>query len=161
MTAPQLAFFTGSGHARPAIEAIAVMTPPRALIVGTAGSGKTALLRQLHDLLDVRGVAVSVFRDGTDLDDVPMSDVLVVDDLHLLDSAHAEAVRVRSADPSAALIVATRPMPQSTVISDISRRLERSVPAIVLGQVSRSDILAHLEEREETISPSRSTSCSA
>ncbi|NCD19363.1 MAG: LuxR family transcriptional regulator [Actinobacteria bacterium] len=154
MTAPQLAFFTGSGHARPAIEAIAVMTPPRALIVGTAGSGKTALLRQLNDILDVRGVAVSVFRDGMDLGDVPMSDVLVVDDLHLLDSAHAEAVRVRSADPSAALIVATRPMPQSTVISDISRRLERSVPAIVLGQVSRSDVLAHLEEQGETISPS-------
>lgn len=154
MTAPQLAFFTGSGHMRPAIEAIALMTPPRALIVGTAGSGKTALLRQLHDLLDNHGIAVRVFHDGTDLGDIPTSDVLIVDDLHLLDAAQAEAVRVRSADASAALIVATRPMPQSTVISDISRRLERSVPAIVLGQVARSDVLTHLEERGETISPS-------
>ena len=113
MTAPQLAFFTGSGHARPAVEAIARTTPPRALIVGTAGSGKTALLRQLHDLLDNHGIAVRVFHDGTDLGDIPTSDVLIVDDLHLLDAAQAEAVRVRSADASAALIVATRPMPRA------------------------------------------------
>lgn len=153
MTAPQLAFFTGSGHARPAIEAVAAMTPPRAFIVGTAGSGKTALLRHLHDILDLDGVSITVFRDGTDLGDVPASDVLVVDDLHLLDAAHAEAVRARSADPDAALIVATRPAPRSTAISDISRRLEHSVPAIVLGQVSRSDVLTYLDERGESISP--------
>lgn len=146
-------FFTGARHARSAVEALAKTSrPPRAFIVGAAGSGKSALLRHLQGLLVDRQVPVVVLEEGMNPERLPPSQVLVIDDLQRLDAARADAVLARSADPGAALVVASRPWPRSETLTAISRRLGASVPPIVLGEVARSDVLAHLADQDESIS---------
>lgn len=146
------AFFTGARHARRAVDALTVTATPRAFVVGPAGSGKSTLLRHLEDILDTRGIPHRRWNDTADPAAVPPWEVLLVDDLHLREAAQVEAIRTRAADPGAALIVASRPWPRSTAITEVSRALERSAPPIVLGQVSRSDVLTYLEERGQTFS---------
>ncbi|MGW9629417.1 LuxR C-terminal-related transcriptional regulator [Agromyces sp. NPDC055520] len=89
--------------------------------------------------------------DDLDVARVPRSHVLLVDDLHLLDAEQLEHIRIRSDDPEAALVVASRPWLPSEALSTIARRLEQTRPAIVLGHVSRSDVLSDLESRGESI----------
>ena len=141
-------------QARPVMDAIAAPDagPPRAVVVGNAGSGKSTMLRELHRLLADQSTQVSVLGDATEVSRVPRSHVLLVDDLHLLDADQVARLRVRSEDPDAALVVASRPWPRADALTGITRSLERSRPAIVLGHVSRSDVLTYLSEDERFIS---------
>lgn len=139
--------FLGARRARRDIGAVASTTTPlRASIVGTAGSGKTLLLRQLEERLRRCATPVTVFDAGTDVRSVSREDVLVVDDLHLLDLAHIDALSARAADPDAPMVVASRPWPQTEETAGLLRALGRGASPILLGQVSRSDVLSHLEE---------------
>ncbi|MFC9559785.1 LuxR C-terminal-related transcriptional regulator [Agromyces sp. NPDC056965] len=150
-TAPPFAW---ERQLRPAVDAIAApwAGSARVMVVGNAGSGKSTALRHLHRMLadDDRGASLIT---GGDLDvaRVPRSHVLLVDDLHLMDDAQLERVRIRSDDPDAALVVASRPWPASEALTTIARRLEQTRPAIVLGHVSRSDVLTHLESRGQSM----------
>lgn len=140
-------------HARRAMEAIAESgSHARAVIVGNAGSGKSTMLRALQIILEGRGTACSILTDGDDLAQTSRSHVLLVDDLHLLDPERVEAVRRRAEDMDAALIVAGRTWPQSETLNAIILHLERSRPPVVLGHISRSDILTSLEERGQPAS---------
>ena len=133
---------------QPAVEAIAARREgaARALLVGNAGSGKSITLRRLHRLLLERERdATLVTHDIDSLEAVPRSHVMLVDDLHLMSREQVELVRARSEDPDTALVVASRPWPSSEAHAAIARRLEQTRPAIVLGHVSRSDVLTHLE----------------
>lgn len=144
-------------QARPVMEAIAVASdsgPTRAVVVGNAGSGKSTMLRELHRLLADRTAPTSLLADAADVARVPPSHVLLVDDLHLLSAAQIEDVRVRSEDPDASLVVARRPWPRIDALTSIARSLERSRPAIVLGHVSRSDVLTYLNNGDRVISSS-------
>jgi DNA-binding CsgD family transcriptional regulator/energy-coupling factor transporter ATP-binding protein EcfA2 len=147
-------FFTGACGAYAQIEAIAAgSTVPRALIVGTAGAGKSTLLVQLQDLLIRQGTPVSVSGNETRIEDVPSSEVLIVDDPHLLDVVQLDAIRVRAADPNAALVLASRPWPRPPRLVDIWRPLESSAPPILLGRVSRPEVLTYLAGLGRAISP--------
>ncbi|MHA6525274.1 LuxR C-terminal-related transcriptional regulator [Tessaracoccus sp. G1721] len=140
------------GQARSHIRDISEAPRPRAYIVGAAGSGKTALLRQLRDLLGARGAVFHVLDERMDPASVPPSEVLIVDGLHLLDAARVEAVRLRAQDPEAALVVATRPWPRSSAGSAIARRLGADSPSIVLGPATRSEVVDLLKEQGRTLS---------
>lgn len=141
-------------QARPVMDAIAAPDagPARAVVVGNAGSGKSTMLRELHRLLADQSAHVSVLVDATDVARVPRSHVLLVDDLHLLGGDQIDGLRARSEDPGAALVVASRPWPRVDALTGITRSLERSRPAIVLGHVSRSDVLTYLSEGDRFIS---------
>ncbi|MEZ3159221.1 LuxR C-terminal-related transcriptional regulator [Microbacterium sp. BWT-B31] len=141
-------------HSRATLDAvIASDAPTRAFIVGNAGSGKSALIGELHALLSARGAEVEVLADQPDPAAVPPSTVLLVDDLQLLAADRLAAVAARASDPHAGLVVAARPWPRSDAARAVSCDLERSHPPIVLGHVSRSDLRAHLEERGQAMSP--------
>jgi len=151
--AESAASFIWERQLRPALDAITHQpdAPTRALLVGNAGSGKSASLRRLHRVLLEEGRDVRLLRAGMRATSVipaqvPLDAVLIVDDAQLLDSEQLEAVIDRATDPHAALIVAQRPWPASERTRSIARMLERSFPAIVLGHVARSDVLQHLEE---------------
>ena len=118
-------------------------TPPRALVVGSAGSGKSGTLRHLRAALSGRGVDVVVAHPGVDLAAVPAADVVLVDDAHLLDDRRLAVIAERIEDPAAGIVVACRPWPQSDALRLIARRLEASRPAIVLGHVTATDALTH------------------
>jgi DNA-binding CsgD family transcriptional regulator/energy-coupling factor transporter ATP-binding protein EcfA2 len=144
-------------QARPVMEAIAFASdsgPARAVVMGNAGSGKSTMLRELHRLLADHTAAASLLADSVDVARVPRSHVLLVDDLHLLSAAQVEGVRARSQDPDASLVVASRPWPRIEALTSIARSLERSRPAIVLGHVSRSDVLTYLSDGDRVISSS-------
>lgn len=128
---------------------------PRALVVGAAGSGKTALLHRLHDAL-VAGSrpVVALPATAAEVVQLPAADVLLVDDLHLLGPELLAAVGRRADDPDAGLIVASRPWPTSDATVTIARLLEQTQPAIVLGHVSRSDVLDDVEARRLAIATS-------
>ncbi|WP_344293453.1 LuxR C-terminal-related transcriptional regulator [Agromyces neolithicus] len=139
---------------RPAVDAITApgVGPTRAMVVGNAGSGKSTVLRHLHWRLVEDDREASLLAGGEmDVASVPRSHVLLVDDLHLLDARQLEDVRIRSDDPDSALVVTSRPWPLSDALTTIARQLERTRPAIVLGHISRSDILTYLKSREQLI----------
>lgn len=140
--------FLWDRQVRPLIEAItAPQAPaPRGLIVGIAGSGKTATLRRVRSLLAEHGRRVHALGPDTPpIARIPREDVLLVDDLHLLEGEQAAALRARAADPEASLIASIRPWPSSETTQGIARALERALPAIVLGPVSRTDLRRHLD----------------
>lgn len=139
-------------HVRPTLDAIAdSVGTPRAFVVGNAGAGKSSVIRHLHALLQERGAPLEVLDDDTDIAAVPREQILLVDDLHLIDEARLLEIRERSVDPGAALIATSRPWPRSETMSTISRHLERSSPPIVLGHVSRSDVLSYLTDRDQVM----------
>jgi DNA-binding CsgD family transcriptional regulator len=71
--------------------------------------------------------------------------VLLVDDLHLLSDSRLQQLGERADDPAASLIVASRPWPTRPALRAITQRLEQHTPAIVLGHVTRADLLDRLE----------------
>lgn len=137
---------------RPTLEALADAGPAaRTVIVGNAGSGKSTILRALQRILTDRAVPCSVLTSVTDIAKVPRAHVLIVDDLHMLGADRIEEIAQRSDDEDAGLIVSLRPSAHSDEVGAIVRVLERSRPPVVLGHVSRSDVLTFLEESDESM----------
>ncbi|MGO2746143.1 LuxR C-terminal-related transcriptional regulator [Microbacterium sp.] len=136
----------------PAVAAVSDFTP-RVLVVGNAGSGKTATLRHLQALLTERARdAVYTRPGGPDIAVVPRSHVLIVDDLHRAGADQLAQLRARAADPDAALIVALRPSRWDEGIAEIAQQLEQHRPSVVLGHVSRADLLTYLCDQELQLS---------
>lgn len=140
-------------QARPALQSIVQSgAGARALIVGNAGSGKSTMLRALHRLLAENGTSCTVLSDSMEVAEVPLSHMLLIDDLHTLSDERIDSVRLRAETTDAGLIVASRPWPFSEAVSAIARRIERSRPPVILGHVSRSDVLTFLDETEQPVS---------
>ncbi|MCO5952846.1 LuxR C-terminal-related transcriptional regulator [Microbacterium yannicii] len=113
---------------------------PRALITGGAGSGKTTLLHRLAELVAEEGLSATTLRTGTDLAAIPSGVLLLVDDAQLLPEARIADVTKRAEDPDAGLIVAMRSWPSRPDIVALGRLLERSRPAMLLGEVTRAQV---------------------
>lgn len=122
---------------------------PRVLVVGAAGSGKSTVLRTLSEKLGEAGHAVHILNSHEEIEHIPAEDVLVVDDLHLLEPKRLKAVRARAKDPEAGLIAGCRPGLRSREQTSVERKLQRSAPPIILGQVSRTDVLAFLKSQKQ------------
>ncbi|WP_438353748.1 LuxR C-terminal-related transcriptional regulator [Microbacterium sp. CJ88] len=139
----------GARAVRPVSDALVDDTAPRLLLSGPSGSGKTAILRAAQRLLVERGVPVQALGPGTVVAAVPVATVLLVDDLHALAPDRLAAVLARAEDPDSALVVSSRPWPLTAASSTVARLLERSRPPVVLGQVTRADVLDHLAGSEQ------------
>lgn len=121
--------------------------PPRALIVGTAGSGKTGLLHLLRHNLAATGTTVRTVTADSPVEALATDDVVIVDDAHLLAEEHLAAVS-RRVESGRGVIVACRPWPRSEQLRAIAGRLEHEQPAIVLGSASPQDVREHLDRRD-------------
>ncbi|MFC7788697.1 LuxR C-terminal-related transcriptional regulator [Microbacterium sp. MAHUQ-60] len=130
---------------RPAIDAISRRTA-RGALIGTAGSGKSSGLQHLYELFAEQAREVQLLHDITvDIPGIPLERVLLVDDLHLLSEQRLQQLGERAEDPAASLIIARRPWPTRPALRAITQRLEQHAPAIVLGHVTRADLLDRLE----------------
>ncbi|GAA5038178.1 hypothetical protein GCM10025738_27100 [Microbacterium fluvii] len=124
------------------LERIADDPDPRAVVIGSAGSGKTAALRLLRGLLEEAGRAVMLALPGGDDVQTAPGDVLLVDDAHLWPPAALDRLAARVRDTQAATVVACRPWPSTPALRDVLALLEGAHPPVMLGQLSATD-LAH------------------
>lgn len=125
---------------------------PRAALIGTAGAGKSSGLQQLYELFTRQARDVRMLHESSpEVTDVPAQHILLVDDAHLLSDTQLRHLGERADDPDAALIVAHRPWPAKPALRAITARLEQHAPAIVLGHVTRADILDHLDARGQRL----------
>lgn len=124
--------------------------PPRVLVRGPAGSGKSAVLNALRDALAEEGLAVHSVEADIDIATLPPEDVLVVDDLHLLSAERIVEILSRAQDPVAGLVVSLRPWPRTPSLREIERRLQQGAPPIILGQVSVAQVLGYLKSVGKT-----------
>lgn len=146
--------FLWERQTRAAFDAIVVPagSPVRALLIGNAGSGKSCTLRRLQSLLAEQGRRAVLTAPGArEVAASPASDVLIVDDVHLAEADAIDALRARVDDPLAGLVLAGRPWPRSERLTQLLRRMEQSRSAIVLGHLSRSDILAWLDAHGQVL----------
>lgn len=146
--------FVWERHIRSALDAVAAPSAlARAYVVGNAGSGKSATLRHLHQLLRARERDAHLVGDHSiGLAGIPPSHVVIIDDLHLLAPDQIAAVLQRAEVADAGLIVASRPWPTSATIAAIAHRLEQTRPAVVLGHVSPSDVRDYLVDGDTQLS---------
>lgn len=145
--------FAWERYLRPALEAIDPgERASRALVMGIAGSGKSRMLRHLQRAIREDGrEATLLTAEEADVSRVPASHVALVDDLHLMSPDQLERIRTRIDDPRAAIIATSRPWPSSTAAKTVGRELERARPAIMLGHLTRADVLDQLARQERTI----------
>ncbi|WP_295789428.1 LuxR C-terminal-related transcriptional regulator [uncultured Microbacterium sp.] len=112
-------------------------------VIGTAGSGKSRVLRHVSAALREAGATPVALGQSADLP-FPDGAVLVVDDAHLLDDALLTRLSERLRAGTATVLLSTRPDPASVVLRALIDDIERHQPPILLGHVSIPDALAHL-----------------
>ncbi|QEW02222.1 LuxR C-terminal-related transcriptional regulator [Microbacterium lushaniae] len=140
--------------ARAHIDAVvAGARPPRLVLVGTAGSGKTRLLQRLEAEFAAQGRTPVTAVGERDLARVPAEEVLLIDDAHLLSPDDLAAIARRVSDPAAALVLSMRPWPVPPVLREIADALETTHPAIVLGHVTHADVLDECAQTGRPIAP--------
>ncbi|MFE5407218.1 LuxR C-terminal-related transcriptional regulator [Microbacterium sp. NPDC056569] len=109
----------------------------RAVVSGSAGSGKSTLLRRLTRLLAAEGTEIVALRESTRISAVPADEVLIVDDAQTLSADRLRELAARAEDPDAGLVVAVRSWPVPAELPALLQQLERSRPAILLGDVTK------------------------
>ncbi|MDT0115980.1 LuxR C-terminal-related transcriptional regulator [Microbacterium sp. PRF11] len=121
----------------------AVPTP--LAVVGTAGAGKSRVLRHLFTTLRAAGATPVALTGEADL---PTADdrtaVIVVDDAHLLDDSLLGILSTRLRDGSATVLLSTRPDPGSPTLRALLEDIERHQPPMLLGHVTPADAIAHV-----------------
>ena len=112
-------------------------------VIGTAGSGKSRVLRHVFAALREAGAAPVALAHPSDL---PAAEgaVVLIDDAHLLDDALLSRVAGRLREGTATVLLSTRPDPASIVLRSLIDDIERHQPPVLLGHVSIPDALAHL-----------------
>lgn len=119
-------------------------TPTPLAVVGTAGSGKSRVLRHLFAALRVGGSSPISLSHASDLDAADADAVVVIDDAHLLDDDTLGMVAARARTGALTVLLSTRPDPTSPVLRGLLDDIERHQPPLLLGHVSASDVVAHL-----------------
>ncbi|MGN7968872.1 LuxR C-terminal-related transcriptional regulator [Microbacterium sp. 22296] len=122
---------------------VAAVEPAPLAVVGTAGSGKSRVLRHLFAALSAAGASPVAL---THLSDLPPAEnaVVMVDDAHLLDDDTLSALAERLRTGTATVLLATRPNPDSPALRALIDDIERHQPPMLLGHVTMSDLTAHL-----------------
>ena len=113
---------------------------PRSIVIGPAGAGKTRTLRRLQEGFAAAGRPAVFAHDIADIAAVDPGHVLLVDDAHLLDPDDLGALGARAASPTAATVIACRPWPLSEGMNDILSAMDTPGLAIVLGQLSATEL---------------------
>lgn len=117
---------------------------PRSVVIGPAGSGKSATLRYLSDHLEGLGRTAVVCRTAGQIAAAPPDDVVLVDDAHLLDDDALQAILDRVADPDAGTIVACRPWPLPAGLGTLLQHMDTPGTSVVLGQVTAAEVSEHV-----------------
>ncbi|MDQ1171693.1 hypothetical protein QE392_003497, partial [Microbacterium proteolyticum] len=122
---------------------IASSEPAPLAVVGTAGSGKSRVLRRLFAALRAAGAHPVAL---THLGELPAASgsVVVVDDAHLLDDRTLTALADRLRMGTLTVVLSTRPDPESPTLRALIEDIERHQPPMLLGHVSMADVTAHL-----------------
>ncbi|RLK47922.1 DNA-binding CsgD family transcriptional regulator [Microbacterium telephonicum] len=108
--------------------------PVRGVVLGPAGSGKTAALDALRAELRARGLTVA------DRADAPAEHVVVLDDAHALDDAALEAASACVDDPDRSIVVAYRDHAAPPRLRALAARLEKTTAPVLLGTVEVEQI---------------------
>ncbi|WJL94834.1 ATP-binding protein [Microbacterium sp. ET2] len=128
-------------HALTALHAVvATDRPVRAAIVGGSGSGKTDALRFLHSQLEADDRPVRLLSARDRISTIPDDVALLVDDAHTLDPARLSQLIDRAHRPDAAVVIAYRSWPAPSELVELTRAVERSAPAILLGEVTLAEL---------------------
>ncbi|GAA2986912.1 DNA-binding CsgD family transcriptional regulator [Microbacterium terrae] len=114
----------------------------RAVVVGTAGSGKTRLLQSIRSALAAAGAPTTWIEPGrvTAPPSTTANTVLFVDDLDLLDDEAMQRIVSATEDASASVIASVHPGPVSADVDRIMHVLERASAAIVIGSLTAADL---------------------
>lgn len=119
---------------------------PRSVIVGPAGSGKTALLHRLSEEFTACDRTVVFTRLAEHIRDAAADDVVLVDDVQRLGTSALHALAERLADDSAATVIALRMWPPAADDGGLVASMDTPGLTIVLGQVGSADVLDQLAD---------------
>lgn len=126
--------------------------PAPLAVVGTAGSGKSRVLRHLFAALRAAGASPVALAHAGDLP-AASGCVVVVDDAHLLDDRTLTTLAERLREGTATVLLSSRPDPESPTLRALIDDIERHQPPLLLGHVSMADVTAHLGS--ETVDASK------
>ncbi|WP_394279790.1 LuxR C-terminal-related transcriptional regulator [Microbacterium sp.] len=120
---------------------------PRLVILGSARSGKSVLLRRIETRL----------RSGIDGSTDPLRSAVYrtrfVDDAHLLNDSEIDELDAHLDIEGTGLVLSGRTWPRSERLRSLVHRLEPGNPAIVLGHLDERDILTRLQAAGRVIPP--------
>ncbi|WP_439031017.1 LuxR C-terminal-related transcriptional regulator [Gordonia terrae] len=127
--------------------------PLCAVLIGTPGSGRSALLKDVHGLLDRRGVRVSV---GMPAGEVPFEHGLLVvlaDDIHAWPGELVETAMTMLDAGRIALVATTEPRDAHPHVTRLVARARLSGAALELDTVSTAEVLTRATRAGLTLEP--------
>lgn len=116
-------------------------SPVKLLITGGIGTGKSTSLAELRNALRSNGIDVRSRPPAGGGDAA-----VLVDDAHVLSAAELNSLATLVADPHSTVIVATEAREHNAALRELMAALERENPRIVLGPLSRSEVIARLSD---------------
>ncbi len=127
--------------------------PLCAVLIGTPGSGRSALLRDVHGLLDRRGVRVSV---GMPAGEVPIDHGLVVvlaDDIHAWPGELVETAMTMLDAGRIGLVATTEPRDAHPHVTRLVARARLSGAVLELDTVSTAEVLTRAARAGLSLEP--------
>src|SRR5262245_45797359 len=118
-----------------------------AAVVGPGGTGKSALLKAVANAYERAGSTPVHIHEDTDLDDLPDTAPILVDDAHRLDTAILEALHKRAKTDGVRMVVNYRPWPRPGGLSALGAQLSRHHSPIVLGHLDKEEVAVLIERR--------------
>ena len=118
-----------------------------AAVVGPGGTGKSALLKAIASAYERAGTSPVNVHTATDLDGLPDTTPVLVDDAHRLGSGALAALRARAGNDGARMVVTYRPWPRPGGLSALGAQLSRHHSPVVLGHLDKDEVAVLIERR--------------
>ncbi len=125
--------------------------PLCAVVVGTPGSGRTGLLKAVHERLRGLDVPVSVGMSSTDVPAGTM--VVLADDLHTWPGDLVARMATMVDAGTIQLVATTEPRETDQVLRRVLDLARRSGTLLELGAMSTADVLTHAARTGLTLTP--------